>query len=100
MVSRLKVDKARDLYLDIEMKKLLRVEDIYKDGTTLSKTLKKGHGTASPYSDFQVISKLNISLFMRNISQGQDRGRQYDCFRTSTIYRVRSDRSGLGRRLI
>jgi hypoxanthine-guanine phosphoribosyltransferase len=52
IISKFNVDTKRDLYLDIEMKSLVRVEDVYKDGTTLTKTLKKGQGTASPYSDF------------------------------------------------
>lgn len=47
----------RYLYFDIEMKKLMRVEDVYKDGTTFHKTLQKGIGTASPYSDYQILSK-------------------------------------------
>ena len=47
------LDLSKDLYVDIHMKQLTKVEDIYKDGgSTLHKTLKKGHGTASPYSDF------------------------------------------------
>jgi hypothetical protein len=29
------LDLEKDLYLDIEMKYLMRVEDVYKDGTTL-----------------------------------------------------------------
>ena len=47
------LDLTKNLYVDIHMKQLTKVEDIYKDGgSTLHKTLKKGHGTASPYSDF------------------------------------------------
>ena len=57
MIEKYRVDLVRDLYIDIEMKYLMRVEDVYKDGTTLHKTLKKGDGTASPYADFQVICK-------------------------------------------
>lgn len=55
----------RYLYIDIEMIKLVRVEDIYKDGgSSLQKTLLKGVGTASPYSDFMILSK--SSKFVSN----------------------------------
>jgi hypothetical protein len=47
--------------VDIEMLKLVRVEDIYKDGgSSLQKTLVKGVGTASPYSDHLILSKFSI----------------------------------------
>lgn len=68
------IDCNKELYIDIHMKHLTRVEDIYKDGgSTLHKTLLKGHGTASPYSDFQILSKFHLPPFKRN-SQGQDLG--------------------------
>ena len=40
------------------MKVLVKVDDIYKDCTSFQKTIKKGVGSASPYADFQIISKL------------------------------------------
>ncbi len=50
----------RPLLFEIEMKKLVRVEDMYKDGTTFHKTIFKGNGSASPYSDFYVLCKYII----------------------------------------
>jgi hypothetical protein len=52
IIEKYGIDLERDLYIEVEMKYLMRVEDVYKDGTTLHKTLKKGNGTASPYADF------------------------------------------------
>jgi hypothetical protein len=48
----------RYLIFDIEMKKLVRVDDIYKDKTTFYKTLLKGEGSASPYPDTVILCKL------------------------------------------
>lgn len=48
----------RYLFFEIDMKELVRVDDLYKDGTTFYKTLVKGHGTASPYVDSLVACKL------------------------------------------
>ena len=36
------LDLSKDVYFDAEMKTLVRVEDLYKDGTTFQKTLQKG----------------------------------------------------------
>lgn len=45
------------------MLKLVRVEDIYKDGgSSLQKTLVKGVGTASPYSDHLILIKARIEV--------------------------------------
>jgi len=53
----------------IELKALTKVEDVYRDGTTFHKTLVKGQGSASPYTDFQIICK-QISLTV--LSKGED----------------------------
>lgn len=50
----------RLLILAIEMKALVRVEDVYKDGTVFHKTLVKGNGSASPYADFMVLCKCSL----------------------------------------
>ena len=49
--------KDRVLIIDIDMKSLIRVDDVYRDLTTFHKTIKKGSGTASPFSDFLILSK-------------------------------------------
>lgn len=65
----------RPLIFDIEMHGLVRVEDVYKDGTTFQKTVIKGSGTASPYSDFEVIcKKVRLTLLC---SEGAHRGGRY-----------------------
>ena len=85
IIEKFRVNTEEDLFIDIEMKQLIRVEDVYKDGgSTLHKTLQKGHGTASPYSDFQIISK-KIMLVMRNNSQGENRGRCRDGLRAPQV---------------
>lgn len=44
-------DSNSELYVDIHLIQLSKVEDWYKDGTTLVKTLRKGGKGRSPYSD-------------------------------------------------
>lgn len=48
----------RNLLFEIEMKKLTRVDDLYKDHTTFYKTLVKGEGSASPYTDAYILSNI------------------------------------------
>ena len=45
------------------LKDLVRIDDIYKDGTTLHKTLQKGIYTASPYRDSHIASKCILLKF-------------------------------------
>jgi hypothetical protein len=47
----------KSLQFDINLLSLVRVEDVYKDLTTYQKTITKGIGSSSPYSDFEVICK-------------------------------------------
>lgn len=61
-VERHAVMTDRPLLFEIEMKRLVRVEDVYKDGTTFHKTLTKGEGSASPYADFYVLCKIPYTL--------------------------------------
>ena len=75
IIEKYGLDLERDLYIDVEMKYLMRVEDVYKDGTTLHKTLKKGDGTASPYADFQVICKYPHHTLKAN-SESEDFSRR------------------------
>ncbi|TNV85630.1 hypothetical protein FGO68_gene3643 [Halteria grandinella] len=60
VVEKYEILKDRPLRLDIEMVNLVRVEDLYKDGSAFQKTVFKGEGTASPYSDFQVLLKIEV----------------------------------------
>ena len=56
------------------MSKLVRVDDLFKDGTTFYKTLKKGEGSASPYKDCHICCKYLIIIINLN-SEGENRGR-------------------------
>ena len=54
-------DDKMDLHADIELVKLVKVEDWFKDGTTICKTLRKGKGR-NPYSDSTVRMRLRIAV--------------------------------------
>ena len=56
------------------MKKLVRVDDLYKDGTTFFKTLQKGVGTASPYPDCFVRCKFKVNQLTNLNSKSKDSG--------------------------
>ena len=56
LIAKYNLDPNEMLHIDSELKTLVRIDDMYKDGTTLHKTLKKGIYTASPYSDSRVAS--------------------------------------------
>ena len=56
-VQKYGVNVEKPLLWEIEMKRLVKVEDVYRDGTSFQKTITKGTGSASPYSDFLVLSK-------------------------------------------
>ncbi len=51
-------DPAKDLYLQITLDSLVKVEDWFKDGTTLVRTIRKGGKGRSPYADSTVKCKL------------------------------------------
>jgi len=51
---------SKDLFLELELKELVRIDDLYKDGTTFYKSLQKGEGTASPYIDCFVHLRIKI----------------------------------------
>jgi len=54
-------DGERDLWVEIEIKKIVKVEDWYNDGTAVCRTLRKGKGR-SPYSDSVVLFRLKIEV--------------------------------------
>lgn len=54
-------DNQKELYIDIKLLSLSKVEDWYKDGSTLVKTLRKGGKGRSPYSDSLIKRKQLIS---------------------------------------
>jgi len=50
-------DPSKNLYLSCELKSLMKVEDWYKDGTTMVKVLRKGAKGRSPYADSTIKCK-------------------------------------------
>ena len=62
-------DSKKNLYVDVKFESLVKVEDWYKDGTTLVKTLRKGGKGRSPYADSTIKCKFYIILFMFDFSQ-------------------------------
>lgn len=46
--------------MDVKFESLVKVEDWYKDGTTLVKTLRKGGKGRSPYADSTIKCKFYI----------------------------------------
>lgn len=49
-----------NLIYDIDMKGLVRVDDVFRDETTFHKTIQKGVGTASPYMDCLVACNFKL----------------------------------------
>ena len=50
------------LQMDINLNKLVRVEDLYRDKKVIYKTIRKGDGTASPYSDCYISLKVKVEV--------------------------------------
>jgi hypothetical protein len=50
------------LLIDLNMKALVRVDDLYRDTSTFVKSIQKGQGTASPYNDCVVYIKVKIEV--------------------------------------
>jgi hypothetical protein len=48
--------------MKVYLKDIIRVEDIFRDKTTFQRTLEKGEGTCSPYSDSWVSIKVKIEV--------------------------------------
>lgn len=55
-------DSEKPLQMDLTLHKLVRVEDLYRDGKVIYKSLRKGQGTASPYSDCYVSLKVCVEI--------------------------------------
>lgn len=51
------LDKEKSVFIEIELFKIIKVEDWFKDKTTLKKTLRKGKGS-QPNDDTNVFSKI------------------------------------------
>lgn len=60
-------DKTKNLYLLVSLGAIVKVEDWYKEGSTLVKTIRKGGKGRSPYSDSTIKSKYsslsNLSVY-------------------------------------
>lgn len=55
-------DPKKDLYLNVKLQKLVKVEDWYKDGSTMVRTLRSGGKGRSAYSDSTIILRLKIDV--------------------------------------
>jgi len=55
------IEQNERLKLDLNFKNMLKVEDFYHDGTVFKKVLKKGDGTASPYTDSTVHLQIKVA---------------------------------------
>ena len=55
-------DNTKDVYFQIHLQTLLKVEDWYKDGTTLVKTIRKGGKGRSPYADSTIKLRLKAEV--------------------------------------
>lgn len=53
-------DKTQDLFMKAELKSLVKIEDWYKDESTMVRTLRKGGKGRNPYSDSTVKCKQNL----------------------------------------
>jgi len=54
-------DKNKDLHVEVELLKLIKVEDWYNDKTAIMKTLRKGKGR-SPYADSDIWLRMKIEV--------------------------------------
>lgn len=50
------------LTIDVHLKGLCAIQDLYKDKTVFYKSLKRGQGTASPYYDCRVTLRVKIEI--------------------------------------
>lgn len=55
-------DKSKDLFVRMELLYLVKIEDWFKDGSTIVRTLRKGGKSRHPYSDSTVKIRLRIEL--------------------------------------
>lgn len=58
------IDEDNFLLIDLELLELNVVTDLYRDGTTMVKTLEQGNtgNTASPFNDCQVLVRLKLEI--------------------------------------
>ena len=52
----------QSLIVDINLKGLCAIHDLYRDKTVFYKSLKRGQGTASPYYDCRVTLRVKIDI--------------------------------------
>ena len=59
-------DSKVDLQADIQLLKLIKVEDWYGDGTAVMRTLRRGKGR-NPYTDSDIWCKCSLFLLRSNL---------------------------------
>ena len=55
-------DKSKDLFVRMEVLYLVKIEDWFKDGSTIVRTLRKGGKSRNPYCDSLVTLRLRIQV--------------------------------------
>ena len=55
-------DPQKDLHINMHLKGLCAIQDLYRDKTVFYKTVKRGQGTASPYYDCRVTLRAKIEI--------------------------------------
>ena len=58
----LEFNKSEPVTIDATLNSLCKITDMYRDGTTFYKTLRKGEGSGSPYYDCKVTLKVRIEV--------------------------------------
>lgn len=64
-IEKYSLEDSDRLIYDISFKNMLKVEDFYHDGTVYKKILRKGDGTASPFTDSEI--KLNLKVAYKKL---------------------------------
>jgi len=55
-------DKTKNLYVTCELRSLVKVEDWYKDGTTMVKTIRSGGKGRSAYADSTIKLRMKVEV--------------------------------------
>lgn len=88
-------DKSKALFAHVHLHKLVKIEDWFKDGTTIVKTLRKGKGR-NPFVDSTVKLRLQVQVngtkilsnypeLEPNLLQEEIKDQPYDFFRSENL---------------
>ena len=60
------------LTIELNLHQLMKVNDLYHNQTTFTRTLRKGESTASPYHDSQVVLKVKLEIDGQVVFEHED----------------------------